>query len=99
MKYVQLEIRVDKIISVSFRDYLKKNTTSGMNATVIDGLEFTWAEKLPIRGKKFIMAIDSEGYANYFLTRNFKHFNFHDRVPIGGIPREFAKNEDENVIH
>jgi hypothetical protein len=47
-----------------------------------------------VKGKKFVWAVDNYGFVNYFFTRNFKQFAFHQRSFVGGLLNVTSENID-----
>ena len=57
-------------------------------------MEFVYSECITVKGKKFVWAVDNYGFVNYFFTRNFKQFAFHQRSFVGGLLNVTSENID-----
>mmetsp|Transcript_5072 Transcript_5072/g.7670 ORF Transcript_5072/g.7670 Transcript_5072/m.7670 type:complete len:185 (+) Transcript_5072:668-1222(+) len=83
--YVGPEIRIDRIITRDLTELLFTNTSIAFTDEEKAHFEFTQADYVTFKGRKYLVAVDNLGYLNYYSTKLLRSFFFQGRVPLGGV--------------
>ena len=62
---------------------LKANGTLQLTDEEWKTFSFSSAYVVQVKGRRYLMILDSFGHVNYFTTRAFKNFVFSARLPTG----------------
>ena len=84
MEYTTPHIRIEKIFPVNLiEEHMKTNKTINFTQSQWEDFTLNHAEFVHIKGKKFLMAMDSNGNLTYFATRTAKQFVYYGTFATG----------------
>lgn len=81
--YIHPHIRIEKAYPVNMFEYMMNNETVNFTKEEWNNYTFETGSIIQLKGKRFIMVLDSHGNYSYFATRSFKQFVFYGRFPTG----------------